>query len=213
MLSTNIITKLIGLKDVIVTDVNEIKNTLCINVELEVREHKCPCCKEKTTKIHDRPKQIVKDAPAFGKHIVLILKKRRYKCKKCGKQFYEENHFLPRYYRMTNRLAWLIIEKLREERSFTSVARELNLSTNTVIRVFDLVSYPKPKLPTALSIDEFKGNAGSEKYQCIIADAQNGIVLDILPKRYSHYLIDYFKHTDRNDVQFLSVICGDPTPI
>ena len=42
---------------------------------------------------------------------------------------------------MTNRLVAYVIDKLRYEASFTSVAKEVNLSLPTVIRIFDLVSY------------------------------------------------------------------------
>ena len=38
------------------------------------------------------------------------------------------------------------------------------LSVTTVIRIFNVVSYPKAKLPQVLFIDEFKGNTGGEKY-------------------------------------------------
>ena len=54
---------------------------------------------------------------------------------------------------MTNRLAAFVIDKLRDERSFTSVAKEVNLSVSSVIRIFDILSYPKVKLQEALSID------------------------------------------------------------
>ena len=64
---------------------------------------------------------------------------------------------------MTNRLVAYVIDKLRCEASFTSVAKEVNLSLPTVIRIFDLVSYSLKELPTALSIDEFKGNTDKEK--------------------------------------------------
>ena len=63
---------------------------------------------------------------------------------------------------MTNRLCAFVLDKLRDERSFTSVAREVNLSVSTVIRIFDYISYPKAKLPKTLSIDEFKGNTWGE---------------------------------------------------
>ena len=66
---------------------------------------------------------------------------------------------------MTNRLVKFVLNRLTYERSFTSVAREVNLSVSTIIRIFDLVSYPKAELPKVLSIDEFKGNTWGEKYQ------------------------------------------------
>lgn len=94
---------------------------------------------------------------------------------------------------MTNRLIAFVIDRLRDERSFTSVAREINTSVTTVIRIFDLVSYPKAELSQTLSIDEFKGNTSGEKYQCILTDPVNKVVLDILPERYGHYLSGYFK--------------------
>lgn len=95
-----------------------------------------------------------------------------------------------------------MIGKLRDVRSFTSVANEVNLSVPTVIRYFDLVHFDKPPLPEVFSIDEFKGNAVGEKYQCIITDPKNGVVLDILSKRYSHYLSSYFRELDRSKVNF-----------
>ena len=50
-----------------------------------------------------------------------------------------------------------------------------------------------------LSIDEFKGNTGCEKYNCIIADPKNRVVLDILPKRYSNFLTSHFVKITRED--------------
>jgi transposase len=44
-----------------------------------------------------------------------------------------------------------------------------------------------------LSIDEFKGNTEKEKFQCILTDPVNKVVLDILPKRSKSFLTSYFK--------------------
>ena len=56
---------------------------------------------------------------------------------------------------MTNRLAAHVINRLTDERSFTSVARETNLSVSTVIRVFDKVSYPKARLSYVVVLIEW----------------------------------------------------------
>ena len=154
--------------------------------------HSCPCCGTETDTVHDYRWQDINDLSAFGKPTVIRLHKRRYRCPNCGKRFFEDNSFLPRYYRTTTRLSAYIIDKLRDVRSYTSIARETGLSVSTVIRRFDLVSYPTPKLPACLAIDEFKGNTGNEKYNCIITDPENKRVLDILPKRYDYYLSSYF---------------------
>ena len=104
---------------------------------------------------------------------------------------------------MTTRLIESIIDILANERSFTSVAKEVGVSVSTVIRIFDHIQYPKvQKCPSALSIDEFKGNTGGEKFNVILCDAKNKVVLDILPQRKENYLIDYFKKTDRSQVEY-----------
>ena len=93
--------------------------------------------------------------------------------------------------------------------TFKDVGKEVNLSTTTVMRTFDLVSYSPRKLPTTLSIDEFKGNTNKEKYQCIITDPVNKIVLDILPKRYEDYLIKYFMRFDKADRDKITAFVSD----
>lgn len=47
---------------------------------------------------------------------------------------------------------------------------------------------PSKTLPDVLAIDEFKGNAGKEKYQCILTNTKTGEVLYKLLERYFSYL-------------------------
>ena len=193
MLYKHFTEKLLGLQGLNITNIEENGKSIIIYAEMERKEHTCICCGTATNTVHDYREQKIKDIPAFGKLVSIVLRKRRYRCKCCGKRFFECNSFLPKYHRMTNRLSAFVIDKLRDERSFTSVAREVNLSVSTVIRIFDTVYYAKAELSEALSIDEFKGNTWGEKYQCILTDPVNKRVLDILPERYKPYLTSYFK--------------------
>lgn len=77
------------------------------------------------------------------------------------------------------------------------------------MRTFDLVSYAPRRLPTTLSIDEFKGNTNKEKYQCIITDPVNKVVLDILPKRYESYLTKYFLKFDKKERDKITAFVSD----
>ena len=197
MLYNYSISNLTGLQDLNIKNIDTLGNFLLINAEIERKPHKCPCCNNLTDKVHDYRVQVIKDIPAFGKFILISLRKRRYVCKHCEKRFYEQIQFLPKYHRMTNRLSAWVIHLLEDVRSFSSVAREVNLSVSTVIRIFDIVGFSHPQSPPeVLAIDEFKGNAGDEKYQCILTDPKTGIVLDILPNRTTEYLIKYFKQWD-----------------
>ena len=195
-------TKLLGLKDVIVTKITDDEDSLYIHIELPRRMHKCPRCGLETDRIHDYRTQRIKDLPTFGKRTYLLLKKRRYACS-CGKRFYEENHFLPRYYRCTSRLIADLINSFHELNPASQIAREHNISSSTALRYFDNVSYGIKSLPPVLSIDEFKGNADGEKYQTIVTNPRKKQVLDILPNRYEADLISYFKSfNNRKNVHF-----------
>ncbi len=67
----------------------------------------------------------------------------------------------------------MICDQIAKSIPITTIAKDLGLSPTTVSKTFDLVSYPKiTHIPTVLSTDEFKGNAGNNKYQCILMDAQ-----------------------------------------
>lgn len=198
MLYSNITEKLLGLKGVTVKKVVQHQTSTEIDIQLVEKTHHCPCCGSETRTVHDYRRQKIKDIPAFGKQLVLYLRKRRYRCPQCGKRFFEANSFLPRYHRMTARLAAYVISELSDVRSYSSVARSVNLSVSTVIRIFDMVQYSSTALPFVLSIDEFKGNTNGEKYQCIITDPVNRRIVDILPSRDKYRLAAYFKHFDRS---------------
>ena len=202
MLYANFTEKLLGLKGVIIKNINQTSNMIIITIEKERKLHSCPCCGTETKDIHDYRWQKIKEIPAFGKQVLLHLRKRRYRCPACGKRFYEENSFLPRYHRMTNRLSAYVMKQLTDVRSFTSLAREVNLSVSTIIRIFDLIYYSPSELPSVLCIDEFKGNTDREKYQCIITDPVNRRIIDILPNRQKHKLITYFKRFDRSKTKY-----------
>ena len=200
--------KLTGLQGLSIEKVEENQNTIHIHCKLERKKHKCPCCGKLTNTIHDYREQVIKDIPAFGKYVFIHIKKRRYRCT-CGKRFAEKNKFLPSYHRMTNRLSAYIIDKLRDAVTYTSVAREMNLSVNTVIRVFGVVDYGHKNLPSALSIDEFKGNTGGEKYQCIITDPVKKVVLDILPARTEVCLTKYFAKFSKSERENVKYFVSD----
>ncbi len=202
MLAMNYTTEFLNLEDVIVTEVKNIASQLHVSIELPRREHCCPGCGATTNRVHDYRMQTVKDIP-LGRDTYLHLRKRRYACPHCGKRFAEHNTFLPRYYRMTSRLIMTIIDAFRKVLSASEIAARYNISTTTAIRYFDVVNYRCGKLPVVLSIDEFKGNAGGQKYQTILTDLEQKKVADILPNRYESDLIRYFKQfSSRTEVKY-----------
>lgn len=192
------INKLLGLKDISVTDVKNFNTSIEIYISTRPQQTICPCCGNTTSKIHDYRQQIIKDIPYQFKAVYIILKKRRYVCS-CGKRFDEQYDFLPRYHRMTTRLVYFLVEQLRYLQSLKAIAQASFLSTAAVIRIFEHLNYPKPSIPQVLSIDKFKGNAETGKFQCILVDAKKKKVLDILPDRTYAHLSDYFRQIPKDE--------------
>lgn len=112
MLNSYCNSDLLGLEGVIVKKIENIDIYLKIYIELPIKTMHCPCCGAITSSVHDYRIQKIKDIPAFGKYVLLYLRKRCYRCE-CGKRFAEQNDFLPKYHRVTSRLISHILNKLR----------------------------------------------------------------------------------------------------
>lgn len=92
----------------------------------------CPCCSSTTRKIHQYHLRRIKHGWFQAKQIVLLVRKRRFYCKKCNRPFSE---YLPGIDRKRHSRSFQIasLEELRLA-SFSSIASKLKTSTNTLIR-------------------------------------------------------------------------------
>ena len=190
MLMKDYTAKLLNLEDVIITKAENISSQLHIHIELPRKKHVCPECGSATDRVHDYRMQTIKDIP-LARDTFLHLRKRRYRCS-CGKRFFETNSFLPRYYRVTSRLVAQIIQEFRKIVPASEIGCRFNVSAVTAMRYFNCFNQRVKELPEVLSLDEFKGNSGGQRYNSIIVDPQEKKVLDILPNRYENDLIKYF---------------------
>lgn len=209
----NFIRNLLDLKGVIVKKVRYKKNFVKIHIELPVREQICPHCKSKTTKIKDYRTQIIKDIPIRFKTTLLSYRKRRYQCRECGKTFYEKAHFLPKRARKTTRVSEFIVDRLKTKQSMKDIAKDANVSINTVSRLLPPLAVSAKHLPEVLCIDEFKGNTGYYKYQVSLMDGKTRKPIDIIECRYKSHLFDYFnKFTleERKKVKYVVIDLWKP---
>ena len=201
MLNQDYTAKLLNLEDVIITNVENISDQLHIYIELPRRKHVCPCCGAETDRVHDYRWQKIKDVP-LARDTFLHLRKRRYRCS-CGKRFFERNSFLPRYYRVTSRLVAEIIFAFKKVVSAKEIGCRYNVSGVTAMRYFNLFNKKLTNLPEVISLDEFKGNSGGQKYNSIIVNPKEKEVLDILPNRFEGDLVKYFSQfTNKNAVKY-----------
>ena len=201
MLMKDYTAELLNLEDVIITNVENISDQLHIYIELPRTKHICPCCGAETDRIHDYRMQIIKDVP-LARDTFLHLRKRRYRCN-CGKRFFEKNTFLPRYYRVTSRLLAEIIFAFKKVVSAKEIGCRFNVSAVTAMRYFNCFNKKLTTLPEVISLDEFKGNSGGQKYNSIIVNPKERTVLDILPNRFESDLVKYFSQfSNKNNVKY-----------
>lgn len=204
-------TKLLGLIGVKIKDIEVGEKNILVYIEMPVRDHNCPCCKLKTSKIHDYRTRKIKDVRLQNKPVRLVYRQRRYRCDACGKRFSEFVDFVGKYQRVTKRLISEIIKKLETVTSVKSLANEFSISSCTINRIFDCINYSISELPEVVSIDEFKGNTSEGKYHCIIADPVNHKVMDILKNRTFEDVYKYFKSIrNRDKVKFLVMDMWQP---
>ena len=194
----NCISKLLNLKEVKVKNIIHADSYVKIFIETKPKLQTCPCCGKQTKQIHDYRLQVIKDLPLQMKHCYLILKKRRYRCT-CGKRFAEKYDLVARYQQRSKRLTYYIANELRNSVSIKSIAHKANVSPTTIIRILDTIHYTCPSLKEAISIDEFKGNAETGKYQCILVNPKKHTIMDILPDRTQTHLAAYFREMNRSE--------------
>ena len=204
MLPSDCIAKLLDMEHLEVTNIEHKAQEIVLEVRMKRRASECPACRALTGQVHDYRVQRVKDCPMQGKRVVWIYSKRRYRCPCCGKRFYESNYLVPKWHRLTNRLAAQCIGMLGMKQSRKEIAMQLGISESTVGRWLSLRDYSRPAaLPEVLSIDEFKGDTQYGKFQCILTAPSQKRVVDILPTRYSAQIYEYLSgFSNRKQVRY-----------
>ena len=153
---TNSIAKLFELEDIVLKDVVTTNDEVHVFFSLQRKIHTCPFCNTLTDKVHDYRTSVIKDLPFMGKKCFLHYRKRRYHCPCCNKHFYENFPLLPKYCRITTRLAFYSIHLLGNRQSIRSVASLLGISDSFIFRRMKDISYPKPsQLPKFFPLTNF----------------------------------------------------------
>lgn len=191
----NFIMDIPGLKDVLVTKVEQVNDVVQIHVEMERKAHRCPSCGSLSNRIHDYRIHRINHLKWFERTTQFFYRRRRYVCS-CGKRFSENNQLVERYQRTS--IEWNQAVRIRsiKGKTFKETSEIFGTSPSTIVRRFDQISRTEIKkveeLPKVIAIDEYKGDTKEGKYQLIIADGVTREPLDILPNRsketIKHYL-------------------------
>lgn len=183
-------------KNIIFTDLYYDKFDPSLRIcEAELIQPSCPFCNSSDL-IHNghyisKVKYISADA---SKPIVIKLRKQRVLCKSCDKRSMAKTDLVDKNCFISNASKRKVLSALTEDRSLTSIAREHNLSVNTVLRILSSCSSrfhdDYDYLPEHLAFDEFKGVGKKLHFICLDGDSHK--VVQILGTRFKPEILRYF---------------------
>lgn len=170
----------------------------------------CPRCKSEVCDVKDIRYQTIKSqcSSFTEKTILIIIKKRRFICRECGKIFTQTHSFSEKGYSISNDARWAICRELKEMVSFSYIADVYHLTPQTVKNIFmEMVHEGRDGLPVCLCIDEKNFRTEHGKYICVLGNAVTCSIVDVLKNRTLAYMFEYFSlfsENERKKVKFFT---------
>ena len=132
----NFITNLLGIKDPNITildvlDAGTHKETIA---KLDYPAPKCPHYQGQMTKYDFQKESKIPYLECAGYKVLIRLRKRRFRCKVCGKMAVSETSLVKKNHQISAIVNQKITQKLIEKVPMTTIAESLSVSTSTVIR-------------------------------------------------------------------------------
>ncbi|MDY0277109.1 MAG: ISL3 family transposase [Acholeplasma sp.] len=193
-------------------DSYSVNNDLIIEIKTSPNTTICSFCNSTNINIKEYKKVKITHSISMTKSIYILFHRRRYKCKTCGKTFYEHDPFTDHKSRLSNLTIINILEYLKDvNHSFTGASKYYNTSINTVINVFDrYITAYRNKLPEVLCIDEvhIKSNV-KYPYACVLLDFHTSKIVDVLKTRHKDYLTSYFESFDIKELDNVKYVVMD----
>ncbi|ANW85904.1 Mobile element protein [Streptococcus anginosus] len=188
------ITKLLGIEDQNI----KIDNLFDAGTHKEILAHldydapPCPACKGQMTKYDFQKPSKIPYLETAGYKTLIRLKKRRFRCKNCGKMAVAETSLVQKNHQIAAAVKQKIAQLLVEKQAMTDIAHRLSISTSTVIRKLKEFKFETnwQKLPEIMSWDEYSFKKG--KMSFIAQDFNTNEVLTILDGRTQAVIRNHF---------------------
>ena len=179
--------------------INDIKYFV-FYISREFEPEICDRCGCVVYKVKDYRERVVKTFINYDYPVLLKYRQRRLICD-CGKTMSENNSIVSKKCKISNYLKLEIIKQCKYKHSFTTIAKQLNVDTMTVINTFmNHFTFERKELTEVICVDEFSANINqNNKYACIIGDPINKEIIDILPSRHQYYLEQYLSKIPQNE--------------
>ncbi|MCK6129100.1 transposase [Streptococcus halitosis] len=192
------ITKLLDIKDpnIQIMDVVNKDTHKEIIAKLDYDAPSCPDCGNQMKKYDFQKSSKIPYLETTGMPTRILLRKRRFKCYQCSKMMVSETSLVKKNHQIPRIINPKIAQKLIEKTSMTDIARQLAISTSTVIRKLNDFRFKHDfsRLPEIMSKDKEKiVNALQLPYSNAKLEATNNLIKLIKRNAFGFRNFENFK--------------------
>jgi transposase len=204
---------LLDLFSIRVTDYEKDREEVRVSLCLENNFATCPRCGVRSNRRHQETVIPVRDLSCFGRRVILLLPRRRFKCRPCGTPFTEHLPFVNFGTSFTTRYEDYIYEQCYE-RTLSVVARQEAISDTVVRKVYEAHASktiePRGRSRTVrvLGIDEISMRKGHGDFVCVITDIDRKCVIEVLENRLKETVVAYLRGLPasvRKSIRYVSI--------
>lgn len=209
------VSRLLGFGGFVVTAVRDWGDGLDLEVEFVAPAGCCPRCGRASCEVKERPLVRVRDLPIAGKRTFFVWRKRRFRCRACGRTFTERHEELPSRQRVTRRFRRRLFERASEGSAHAEVARAEATSRYQVGRAFalgtvvELEARTTAQTPRRLSLDEAHHRRGHE-LATIVSDPDGRRVVEVLEGRSRRVVERYLRSLPAAEREAIAAVSIDP---
>ena len=207
----NFITNILGIKDknIIILDYLDAGTHKEIIAKLDYPAPKCLDCQGQMAKYDFQKESKITYLECAGYKTLIRLRKRRFRCKVCGKIAVAETSLVKKNHQISTIVNQKITQKLIEKIPMTAIAESLSISTSTVIRKLKELEFKSDlnHLPEHMSWDEYSFKKG--KMSFIAQDYDTRKIVAILDGRTQATIRNHFLRYSRQVRSRVKVITMD----
>ena len=164
----NFITNILGIKDknIIILDYLDAGTHKEIIAKLDYPAPKCLDCQGQMAKYDFQKESKIPYLECAGYKTLIRLRKRRFRCKVCGKMAVAETSLVKKNHQISTIVNQKITQQLIEKVPMTAIAESLSISTSTVIRKLKEFEFKSDlnHLPEHMSWDEYSFKKGKMSF-------------------------------------------------
>ncbi len=205
------ITNILGIKEpnITISDYFDCGSHKEIIAKLDYQAPKCPHCQANMAKYDFQMESKISYLECAGFKTLIRLRKRSFRCQPCHTMTVVETPFSKKNHQISTLVNQKIAQKLIEKNSMNSIAKNLGISTSTVIRKLNEFTFKTDltKLPTHMSWDEYSFKKG--KMSFIAQDFDSLKIITILDGRTQATIRNHFLRFTREVRNNVKVITMD----